>query len=88
MFVLHFFALDISAQVKEPATSDKQKSLSSKVSEVCTPKPTLTSQKGVIDSKKQTARKIASMLRNPSALKPKNQASETRRLVEIFLFLL
>ncbi|XP_062150898.1 protein TPX2 [Alnus glutinosa] len=42
----------------------------------CTPKPTMTSQKGgrVTDSKKhQTAKKIASLVRNPSALKPRSQ---------------
>lgn len=70
--------------IPEPGTSlpnleseEKQ----STVQETCTPGPT-TSQKG--DSRKtnfkrqQTAKKIASILRNPSALKSKTQPQESR----------
>ncbi|XVE66174.1 hypothetical protein DITRI_Ditri08aG0059200 [Diplodiscus trichospermus] len=41
--------------------------------EACTPKPLMNSQKKLMSDKKhQTAKKIASMIRNPSVLKPKN----------------
>ena len=44
--------------------------------EACTPKPPMTSQNAnLTDSKKhQTAKKIASLVKNPSALKPKNHS--------------
>ncbi|KAH7576964.1 hypothetical protein JRO89_XS01G0183400 [Xanthoceras sorbifolium] len=74
----------VNGSVKMKHAGDKEMGKSSVQvgSEVCTPKAMVTSQKGVIDSKKQqTARKIASMIKNPSALKPKNQlhSSETKR---------
>ncbi|XP_044465747.1 protein TPX2 isoform X2 [Mangifera indica] len=59
----------------EPA-NDKEKSKSSVQvgPEYCTPKPVMPSQKEAIDSKKkQTAKKIASIIKNSSAVKPKNQ---------------
>lgn len=67
-----------SSSAKIEVRDDKLNSKSSVHvgTEACTPKPTMTSQKGgrVTDSKKhQTAKKIASLVRNPSALKPKSQ---------------
>ncbi|KAG6661527.1 protein TPX2 [Carya illinoinensis] len=66
------------ASVKIEASDDKSNSKSTVNvgTEACTPKPTMTSRKGdlMTDSKKhQTAKKIASLVRNPSALKPRNQ---------------
>ncbi|XP_041006375.1 protein TPX2 isoform X2 [Juglans microcarpa x Juglans regia] len=66
------------ASVKIEASDDKSncKSSVNVGTEACTPKPTMTSRKGdlMTDSKKhQTAKKIASLVRNPSALKPRNQ---------------
>lgn len=65
--------------MKLEGSDDKSNSKSSVNvgTEACTPKPTMTSRKGdqMTDSKKhQTAKKIASLVRNPSALKPRNQS--------------
>ncbi|XP_031255372.1 protein TPX2 isoform X1 [Pistacia vera] len=59
----------------EPAGDEEKSKSSVQVgAEFCTPKPLIPSQKGAIDSKKQqTAKKIASIIKNPSSLKPKNQ---------------
>lgn len=49
--------------------------------EACTPKPPLQLSQGgkSMDLKKQqTARKIASLVRNPSALRPKNQSQSSQ----------
>ncbi|KAK0589405.1 hypothetical protein LWI29_013826 [Acer saccharum] len=78
----------VNGSVKLELAGNKEKSKSSVQvgSEVSTPKPMMTSQKGVIGSKKQqTARKIASMIKNPSALKPRNQlqSSETKRSTNV-----
>lgn len=50
----------------------------------------MNSGKGVADSKKQTAKKIASLIKNPSALKPKNQlqSSQAKRFEWIRVYLL
>ncbi|KAK1567292.1 hypothetical protein Q3G72_010447 [Acer saccharum] len=77
----------VNGSVKLESTGDKEKIKSSVQvgSEVCTPKPMMILQKGVIGSKKQqTARKIANMIKNPSALKPKNwlPSSETKWIGE------
>ncbi|GMY10150.1 protein TPX2-like isoform X3 [Fagus crenata] len=70
-----------SSSVKVEASDDKLiKSSIQLGNEACTPKP-VTSQKGdqMTDSKKhQTAKKIASLVRNPSALKPKNQLQSSK----------
>ncbi|OMO62772.1 TPX2 protein family [Corchorus capsularis] len=66
----------LAERVPSTVTADKENSKSSaKVeTEACTPKPVLNiQQKQVSDKKHQTAKKIASMVRNSSALKPKNQ---------------
>lgn len=73
----------------EPVAGDKEKGKASVQvgSEVCTPKSMINSGKGVTDAKKQqTAKKIASLIKNPSALKPKNQlqSSQAKRLGSIF----
>ncbi|KAJ0052364.1 hypothetical protein Pint_02297 [Pistacia integerrima] len=59
----------------EPAGDEEKSKSSVQVgAEFCTPKPLIPSQKGAIDSKKQqTAKKLASIIKNPSSLKPKNQ---------------
>lgn len=68
-----------SSNVKIEVSGDKLNSKSNVhvgTEACCTPKPTMMSQKGgrVTDSKKhQTAKKIASLVRNPSALKPRSQ---------------
>jgi targeting protein for Xklp2 len=73
-----------SSSVKIEVSEDKLNSKSSVhvATEACTPKPAMTtSQKGdrVTDSKKhQTAKKIASLVRNPSALKPKSQLQSSQ----------
>ncbi len=70
-----------SSSVKVEASDDKLNKSSIQLgNEACTPKP-VTSQKGdqMTDSKKhQTAKKIASLVRNPSALKPKNQLQSSK----------
>lgn len=70
----------------EPA-DDKVKSKSSIQvgAEFCTPKPLMPSQKGADSKKQQTAKKIASIIKNPSALKPKNQlkSAQAKRLIYI-----
>lgn len=63
----------------------ESKSVGQTAKEACTPISLVTSKKesSVIDSKKhQTARKIASMVRNPSALKPKSylQSSQAKKI--------
>ncbi|KAL3509324.1 hypothetical protein ACH5RR_028725 [Cinchona calisaya] len=73
---------------EEPSTSLISPELDEKAScipvgtEVCTPAPTTNSGRNKslqTDSKKhQTAKKIASMLRNPSALKPKHQSQQSQ----------
>ncbi|KAI6696852.1 hypothetical protein NL676_016971 [Syzygium grande] len=65
-----------SKLVNVALTDDEENSKSSVLegSEVSTPKPVMASQKGdaVTDSKNcQTAKKIASLIKNPSTLRPK-----------------
>ena len=64
-------------------TGDEEKSKSSVETEACcTPKPLMNSQKKLVsDKKRQTAKKIASMVRNPSVLKLKNSSAGTPNLV-------
>ncbi|KAB2042297.1 hypothetical protein ES319_D02G205800v1 [Gossypium barbadense] len=65
-------------------TGDKEKAKSSVQveTEACTPKPLMNSQKKPLSDKKyQTAKKIASMIRNPSSvLKPKKGSAGTPNL--------
>ncbi|KAF8043323.1 hypothetical protein BT93_A1611 [Corymbia citriodora subsp. variegata] len=75
-----------SKLVDAALTDDKEKCKSSVLegAEVSTPKPVMASQKGdvVTDSKKcQTARKIASLIKNPSTLRPKQnvQSSQAKK---------
>ncbi|KAK6252908.1 hypothetical protein QUC31_014628 [Theobroma cacao] len=67
----------LAKKVPSTVTGDKEKSKSSVQVEVeaYTPKPLMNIQKKLVSDQKkhQTAKKIASMVRNPSALKPKNQ---------------
>ncbi|XP_038683473.1 protein TPX2-like isoform X2 [Tripterygium wilfordii] len=62
---------------RSSSTNEKINSVGRVGAEACTPRPTMTSRNGelqVTDSKKhQTARKIASLVQNPSAFKPKTQ---------------
>ncbi|KAJ4729772.1 protein TPX2 [Melia azedarach] len=67
-----------SVNIKPAADNEKIKSSVQVVTELCTPKPLMNSGKGVADSKKQTAKKIASLIKNPSALKPKNQLQSSQ----------
>ncbi|XP_059659824.1 protein TPX2 [Cornus florida] len=64
-----------SSAVKVELPNDKGNASNAPGVEICTPKPSTISQK--VDKqthlKNQTAKKIASMVRNPSALKSKNQ---------------
>lgn len=73
----------------EPVAGDKEKGKSSVQvgTEVCTPKPLINSGKRVTDAKKQqTAKEIASPVKNSLALKPKNQlqSSQAKRLGSVF----
>ncbi|KAI6697328.1 hypothetical protein NL676_017447 [Syzygium grande] len=75
-----------SKLVDVASTDDKENSKSSVLegAEVCTPKPLMASQKGdvVTDSRKcQTAKKIASLIKNPSKLRPKQnlQSSQAQK---------
>ncbi|XP_059277002.1 protein TPX2-like [Lycium ferocissimum] len=67
--------------VPNPETEEKQSTVQSQVTETCTPRPPTTSHRN--DSRKtnsktqQTAKKIASILRNPSALKSKTQSQQS-----------
>ncbi|XWS68676.1 hypothetical protein CRYUN_Cryun04dG0111300 [Craigia yunnanensis] len=64
-------------------TGDEEKSKSSVEveTEACTPKPLMNSQKKLVSDKKHhTAKKIASAVRNPSVLKPKNGSAGTPNL--------
>ncbi|XP_021295394.1 protein TPX2 isoform X2 [Herrania umbratica] len=66
----------LAKKVPSTVTGDKEKSKSSVQVEVeaYTPQPLMNLQKKLVsDRKHQTAKKIASMVRNPSALKPKNR---------------
>ncbi|MCD9560224.1 hypothetical protein HAX54_018723 [Datura stramonium] len=66
--------------IPEPGTSlpNPESEEQSTVQETCTPGPTITSQKSKTNSKRQqTAKKIASILRNPSALKSKTQRQQS-----------
>ncbi|XP_030932519.1 protein TPX2-like isoform X2 [Quercus lobata] len=71
-----------NGSVKVEASDDKLNKSSIQLgNEACTPKPTMTSQKGdrMTDSKKhETAKKIASLVKNPSTLKPKNQLQSSK----------
>ncbi|XVF02030.1 hypothetical protein REPUB_Repub04eG0141100 [Reevesia pubescens] len=65
-------------------TGDEEKSKSCVKVETeacCTPKPLMDSQKKLVsDKKNQTAKKIATMIRNQSVLKPKNGSAGTPNL--------
>lgn len=65
---------------------DKEKSKSSVQvgDEFCTPKPLMPSQKGKIDLKKQQT-DMASILKNPSALKPKNQLPSAQTKMVLYI---
>ena len=95
---------------KQPTISHKENQTDLKKSlkvekiggtEACTPKPLMTSQKANLnDSKKhQTAKKIASLVKNPSALKSKTHSqlsqakgtkppSSARRLIQLYAHLI
>lgn len=65
----------------EPVAGDKEKGKSSVQvgTEVCTPKPLINYGKRVTDAKKQqTAKEIASPVKNSLALKPKNQLQSSQ----------
>ncbi|KAK9664745.1 hypothetical protein RND81_14G064700 [Saponaria officinalis] len=59
-------------------TNDNKESVTSTLQEVCTPKPPTVVEKGcqasTVSKRQQTAKKIASALKNPSALKSKVQS--------------
>ncbi|XWS54156.1 hypothetical protein CRYUN_Cryun10bG0065100 [Craigia yunnanensis] len=56
-----------------PGDKKKSKSSVQVETEACTPNPLVNSQKKLVSDKKHhTAKKIASMVRNPSVLKPRN----------------
>ncbi|XP_039026728.1 protein TPX2-like [Hibiscus syriacus] len=62
-------------------TEEKSKSAEQVETEACTPKPLMVSQKKLVSYKKhQTAKKIASMIRNPSVSKPKTSKAGTPNL--------
>ncbi|KAF8111729.1 hypothetical protein N665_0073s0085 [Sinapis alba] len=66
---------------KTPKQIENKENIPPPNTEACTPKPPLQSSHGgkSMDLKKQqTARKIASLLRNPSALRPKNQSHSSQ----------
>ncbi|KAL0865642.1 hypothetical protein Bca101_044760 [Brassica carinata] len=66
---------------KTPKQIENKENIPPSKTEACTPKPPLQSSHGgkSMDLKKQqTARKIASLLRNPSALRPKNQSQSSQ----------
>ncbi|KAF2549105.1 hypothetical protein F2Q70_00019298, partial [Brassica cretica] len=68
---------------KTPKQIENKENIPPSRTEACTPKPPLQSSHGgkSMDLKKQqTARKIASLLRNPSALRPKNQPHSSSQL--------
>ncbi|WZZ19959.1 hypothetical protein YC2023_121346 [Brassica napus] len=68
---------------KTPKQIENKENIPPSRTEACTPKPPLQSSHGgkSMDLKKQqTARKIASLLRNPSALRPKNQSQSSSQL--------
>ncbi|CAG7909000.1 unnamed protein product [Brassica rapa] len=65
---------------KTPKQIENKENIPPSRTEACTPKPPLQSSHGgkSMDLKKQqSARKIASLLRNPSALRPKNQSQSS-----------
>ncbi|XWS63433.1 hypothetical protein CRYUN_Cryun06bG0096600 [Craigia yunnanensis] len=73
----------LTEKVQSNVTGDEEKrKFSVEVeTEACTPKPLMNSQKKLVSDKKlQTAKKIASMVRNPSVLKPKNGSAGTPNL--------
>ncbi|MBA0606114.1 hypothetical protein Godav_018627 [Gossypium davidsonii] len=62
---------------------EKSKSTVQVDTEACTPKPLMNSQKKLVSDKKhQTAKKIASTIRNSSMLKPKNGNAGTPNLAQ------
>ncbi|KAE8679962.1 Protein TPX2 [Hibiscus syriacus] len=64
-----------------PCDEEKSKSAEQVETEACTPKPLMVSQKKLVSYKKhQTAKKIASMIRNPSVSKPKTSKAGTPNL--------
>ncbi|CAH8313443.1 unnamed protein product [Eruca vesicaria subsp. sativa] len=66
---------------KTPKQIENKENIPPSKTEACTPKPPLQSSHGgkSMDLKKQqTARKIASLLRNPSALRSKNQSHSSQ----------
>ncbi|GMJ05527.1 targeting protein for XKLP2 [Hibiscus trionum] len=64
-----------------PGDEEKSKSTVQVETEACTPKPLMISQKKLVSDKKhQTAKKIASMIRNSSVLKPKTGNAGTPNL--------
>ncbi|XP_022738282.1 protein TPX2 [Durio zibethinus] len=74
-------ALTEKAHSNVPGDTEKSKSSVQVETEACTPKPLMNSQKKLVSDKKHhTAKKIASKLRNPSVLKPKNGNAETPNL--------
>ncbi|GMJ09881.1 targeting protein for XKLP2 [Hibiscus trionum] len=67
--------------LNDPSDKEKSKSAVLVETQACTPKPLMISQKKLMSDKKhQTAKKIASMIRNPSVLKPKTSNSGTPNL--------
>lgn len=81
-----YFSDSTSKLVDVALTDDKENSKSSvpEGAEISTPKPVMASQKedAVTDSKKcQTAKKIASLIKNPSVLRPKQnlQSSQAKK---------
>ncbi|KAE8669712.1 Protein TPX2 [Hibiscus syriacus] len=65
-------ALSEKSHLNAPGDEEKSKSTVQVVTEACTPKPLMISQKKLVSDKKhQTAKKIASTIRNSSVLKPK-----------------
>ncbi|KAE8669711.1 Protein TPX2 [Hibiscus syriacus] len=77
-----FSAISERSHLRVPGYEEKSKSTTVQVeSEACTPKPLMISPKKLVSDKKhQTAKKIASMIRNPSVLKPKTGNAGTPNL--------
>ncbi|XP_039038446.1 protein TPX2-like [Hibiscus syriacus] len=75
-------AISERSHLRVPGYEEKSKSTTVQVeSEACTPKPLMISPKKLVSDKKhQTAKKIASMIRNPSVLKPKTGNAGTPNL--------
>ncbi|KAL4271682.1 hypothetical protein GQ457_13G006360 [Hibiscus cannabinus] len=74
-------AVSEKSHLNVPGDEEKNKSTAQVQTEACTPKPLMNSQKKLVSDKKhQTAKKIASTIRNSSVLKPKPGSAGTPNL--------